>query len=210
MGTPGGIKALVEGAIDIALTARPLKADERSRSIIEAACMTTALVFASSHKPATGVTSAQLPGIFANPSPKWPDGTPLKIILRSRAGAENPFLVAAVPALGPALEVAYRRQGMPVGSTDQENAKLAMDVSGSLAVLTLLQIKSERLDLTVLTLDDVPATARTLANKTYPLPLRICAVISNEAAPPVVRFIAHLRSTAGQSLIESLGATLSE
>jgi phosphate transport system substrate-binding protein len=187
-----------------------LKVDERSNGLAEAACMTTALVFASSHKSATGVTRAQLPGIYAEASPKWPDGTALKVILRSRAGGENPYLVAAVPAMGPALDAAYRRHGMPVGSTDQENAKLAMDVAGSLAVTTLLQVKAERLDLTVLTLDGVPATAQTLANKTYPFPLRICMVVSNEAAPPVARFIAHLRSTAGQSLIESFGATLSE
>ena len=210
MGTPGGIKALVEGAIDIAIAARPLKADERSMGINEAACMTTALVFASSHKPATGVTRAQLPAIYADPGPKWPDGTPLKIILRSRAGGENPYLVAAVPAMGPAFDAAYRRHGMPVGATDQENAKLATDVAGSFAVTTLLQVKAERLGLTVLALDGVPASAQTLANKTYPFPLRICLTVSNEATPPVAQFIAHLRSTAGQSLIESLGATLSE
>jgi len=80
----------------------------------------------------------------------------------------------------------------------------------TLAVLTLLQIKSERLDLAVLPLDGVPATAQTLANKTYPFPMRICMVVANEAAPPVAQFIAHLRSIAGQSLIESFGATLAE
>ena len=172
--------------------------------------MTTALVFASSHKSATGITRTQLPGIYADASPKWPDGTSLKVILRSRAGGENPYLVAAVPAMGPAFDGAYRRPGMPVGSTDQENAKLATEISGSFAVMTLLQLKAERLNLTVLTLDDVPATARTLANKTYPFPLRICMVVANQPAPPVARFIAHLRSAAGQSLIESLGATMSE
>jgi hypothetical protein len=61
-----------------------------------------------------------------------------------------------------------------------------------------------------LTLDGVPATAQTLTNKTYPFPLRICLVAANQAVPAVARFIAHLRSTAGQSLIESLGAAMSE
>ena len=56
MGTPGGIKALAEGAIDIAVVARPLKPEEKQKGIGETACMTTALVFVSSHKAATGVT----------------------------------------------------------------------------------------------------------------------------------------------------------
>ena len=147
MGTPGGIKALAEGAIDIAVTARPLKPDERARGVSEAACMTTALVFASSHKDATGITRAQLPALYADASPKWPDGAPLKVILRSRSGSENPYLAAAVPNMGAAFEAAFKRPGVPVGSTDQDNAKLATEISGSFAVMTLLQIRGERLGL---------------------------------------------------------------
>src|SRR4051812_24967602 len=103
LGTPGGIKALIAGAIDIAVAARPLKPEERAYGIEEAACLTTALVFVSSHEKASGITQAQLPGFYADTSPNWPDGTPLKVILRSRAGSENPYLVAAIPAMGPAF-----------------------------------------------------------------------------------------------------------
>ena len=56
MGTPGGIKALVEGAIDVAVVARALKPEEKAKGVAEAACLTTALVFASSHKAAQGIT----------------------------------------------------------------------------------------------------------------------------------------------------------
>jgi phosphate transport system substrate-binding protein len=210
MGTPGGIKALIAGAIDIAVAARPLKPEEKALGLAEAACMATALVFVSSHKKASGVTLAQLPGFYADTSPNWPDGTPLKIILRSRAGSENPYLIAANPAMGAALDTAYKRQGMPVGSTDQENAKLALDTTGSFTVMTLLQVKAEHLDLNVLPLDGISPSAQTLANKTYPFPLRLCLVVSNRKQPASERFVAHLRSTAGTDLIESLGATLSD
>jgi phosphate transport system substrate-binding protein len=210
MGTPGGIKALIAGAIDIAVAARPLKPEEKAQGLEEAACMTTALVFVSSHRQAAGVTRAQLPGLYADTSPNWPDGTPLKIILRSRAGSENPYLVAAIPAMGPALDAAYKRQGMPVGSTDQENARLALDTAGSFTVMTLLQVKAEHIALNVLSLDGVGPSAQTLANKTYPFPLRLCLVVSNRKEPASARFIAHLRSSAGTNLIESLGAALSD
>ena len=210
MGTPGGIKALVEGAIDVAVVARALKPEEKAKGVAEAACLTTALVFASSHKAAQGITRAQLPDLYADPAPKWPDGLRLKIILRSRAGSENPYLVAAIPAMGPALDAAFKRPGMPVASTDQDNVKLAAQVTGSFAMMTLLQLKAENLDLQALDLDGIAASAATIANGTYPFPIRICALLPAEPAPAAARFVAHLRSAAGKTIVASLGAVPSD
>jgi len=210
MGTRGGIKALVQGAVDIAVVARSLKPDEKAKGVAEAACMTTALVFASSHKAALGVTRAQLPGLYADASPHWPNGMPLKVILRSRSGSENPYLAAAVPDMGPALEAAFLRPGIAVASTDQDNAKLALKIPGSLAVMTLLQLKAERLELQLLGFDGVVASAETIADKTYPFPIRICALLPGKPTPAATRFVARLRSAAGTAILASLGATPSE
>src|SRR5947207_11948488 len=68
MGTSGGIKAVLEGAIEIAVAARPLTAAEKSKGFGEVACVTTAVVFATSHKAASGMTTAGLPGIYADPA----------------------------------------------------------------------------------------------------------------------------------------------
>jgi phosphate transport system substrate-binding protein len=54
LGTSGGIEALAEGVIDVGLAARRLKPDEIAKGVSEAACMTTALVFAANH-PDQGV-----------------------------------------------------------------------------------------------------------------------------------------------------------
>ena len=79
LGTLGGIEALAEGAIDIGLAARGLKPEELAKEIREAACMTTALIFAANHQDqGYGIRSAELPALFRNPRPTWADGTPLK------------------------------------------------------------------------------------------------------------------------------------
>jgi hypothetical protein len=56
----------------------------------------------------------------------------------------------------------------------------------------------------------VAATAEAIANKTYPFPIRICLAIANESTRATARFIAHLRAPAGRSLMQSLGAIVSE
>jgi phosphate transport system substrate-binding protein len=206
MGTPGGIKALREKAIEIAVAARPLSPEERAGGIIEAACATTALVFASSRSQPGGITRAQLPAIYADPNPSWPDGMPLRVILRSRAGSENPFLIKTVPEMEAALAAAYQRPGMPVGSTDQENAEIAQRTAGSFAVTTLLQILSERLALHPLTLDGVAPSPASIAKGTYPMPFRLCMLTAAQPSSGTARYIAYIRSAAGQAKIRAFGA----
>ena len=76
--------------------------------------------------------------------------------------------------------------------------------------MTLLQLKAENLDLQALDLDGIAASAATIANGTYPFPIRICALLPAEPAPAAARFVAHLRSVAGKTIVESLGATPSD
>jgi phosphate transport system substrate-binding protein len=209
LGTPGGLRALDERAIDVAVVGRPLKAEEKAKGAAEAACMNTALVFASSHPAPSGLNQADLPGVYANASPTWPDGQALKVLLRARAGSENGYLAAAMPGMAAALESAYARPGVPVATTDQDNAELALQTAGSFAIMTLLQVRSERLDLRVLALDGVAPSTDALANKTYPMPVRICVVLPADPAPEATKFVAHLRSDTGRALLERLGATVS-
>lgn len=210
LGTPGGLRALSEGAIDVAVAGRPLKAEERAKGLVEAGCLTTALVFASSHPNPTGVSKADLPAIYADESPVWPDGQPLKLLLRSRAGSENAYLSAAIPGMAAAIDKAYSHSGVPVATTDQENADLAQRTAGSLAIMTLLQLRSERLNLRLVALDGVTASATTLADKSYPMTARICAVLPASPTPAAAKFAAHMRSADGAALIQSMGATLSD
>lgn len=205
LGTPGGIKALGAGAIDVAIAARPLKDEEKAIGIGEAACLTTALVFVTSREKAPGISLSSLPRLYADADPRWPDGQPLKVILRSPAGSENPYLMRLVPGMEEALAAAFRRPGIPVGATDQENAALAAQIEGSFAIATLLQIKAEKLKLVPLAIDGVEPGPKTLADRTYPMPNRVCFLLPAKAAPGAAKFIAFARSPAGEEIIRRHG-----
>lgn len=206
LGTSGGIRALTEGAIDIALAAREPTPQESAKGIEKSACFRTAMVFASSNPNPSGIELADLPNIYRSVNRKWPDGTPVKIILRSRVGSENDFMVAAVPAMAGALEDAYKRSGMPIGSTDQENAELAVRTAGSLSVMTLLQVRAEHLSLRMLPIDGNAASAETLSNNTYPLPIDICLLTMRNRPPGVSLFLGYFWSDAARARLKSLGA----
>ncbi|WP_037446123.1 PstS family phosphate ABC transporter substrate-binding protein [Skermanella stibiiresistens] len=210
LGTAGGIEALAEGVIDIGLAARALKPAEAARGIGEAACLTTALVFVANHKlrdqdPRDGIRRADLPALFRDPHATWPDGAPLKIILRARSGSEYPYLIKAVPGMDEALDDAHRRQGIPVGATDQENVDMALRTKGSLAITSLLQVRAENLPLRLVRLDGVAPSAKTLADGSYPFPYRICLLLPERPSAVGLKFVSFVTSPAGREALEALG-----
>lgn len=206
LGTPGGLRALQERAIDIAVTGRRLKPDERAKGFVEAFCLRTPLAFVSSHPAPPGVRSADLPRLYSEVSPRWPDGKPLNVILRTRAGSENGYLVAFEPKMAAALEAAYGRSGVPVATTDQENADRAQRIDGSLTVMSVLQLRAEKLDLRPVALDGVEPRAVSLEDRTYPLWVAVCAVTQGEPRPETRRLLSYLRSPAGLDLLRAYGA----
>lgn len=206
LGTNGGLKAVAVGELDIALSARPMKPEEAAKGLREAHCVTTALIFASSRPDPAGTSAARLPALYADAAPAWPDGMPLKVILRARSGSENPYLVEKVPGLADALAAAYRRPGMPIGTTDQENAEVAERTAGSFAVLTLMQLRTERLKLHPIAFEGVMPSPASIADGSYPLPMRLCLVLPANPSAGAVRFIRFLGSAEGRSLVEAAGA----
>ncbi len=206
LGSRGGIRAIIDNAVDIAVLQRSLTAAEREGGLQEGACATTPFVFVSSRPQPAGLRTQHIPGFFADLAPTWPDGSPLRVILRSRDGSTLQTLIRFNPGIEEAFLAASRRRGMPLGVTDQENAELAQRTEGSLAMMTLLQLRSERLALNPLAVDGIhPAT-----DPAYPIRNRFCLVLRAEPRAGTARFVAHVRSPAGQALLRSLGAEPAE
>lgn len=201
LGTPGGIEALADGAIDVAIAGRPLKPEEQKKGLHEASCMTTALVFAKSHPKPPSIDLAGVPDYYTSSAATWPDGTPMRVILRSRAGSENPYLARVIPGMGQALEAAYRRGGIPVGATDQENVDIAQRTPGSLTVSTMMQLVTEHVNLRIVPVNGVSPSPRTLEDGSYPFPLRICLVTRGQGPAGAVRFIEFTNSARGQEIL---------
>ncbi len=210
LGTPGGLRALVAGDIEVALAARPLNDGERAQGLREAACLKSAFVFATSRPAAPGIALADLPGIYARPDPRWPDGQPLKIILRSPSGSENAYLASLQPGMEEAIATASRRLGIPVGNTDQENVELLVRTAGSFGMTTLLQVRAEDVPLTPIAVNGIRPTATTIADGSYPMPMSLCVVLPAAPAAAADRFVLFLRSPPARELAAAYGAALKE
>jgi len=210
MGSGGGLKALRDGVIGASFSARRLKESEKAHGLHEVHCMSTPLVFATTHPTPGNFSRNELPAIYGNIRPNWEDGARMKIILRSRSGSEMPYLASQVPGLGEQFEAAYKRPDIAIGTSDQVNADLVRKITGSLAIMTLLQIKSENLNLNLASIDGIEPTPLTVSDQSYPFSLRVCLVLPKNPTRLALKFADQMVSPEGQKMIIDMGATPSD
>src|SRR5258708_25735084 len=158
LGSSGGIQALMEGALDLAVSSRPLKPTEAARGLREVACLRSPFVLATSSATAPSLARSDLVRLFTDPAASWPDGTPMRIVLRMRDDSDNFYLTDAIPGMAEALQTARMRPDLPIAATDQDNAGLLQEMTGSLGTTTLIQIRTEGVKLTPVPLDGVAPT----------------------------------------------------
>ena len=210
LGSGGGLVALAKGAIDVAVTARPLTPAEVQNGLRIAACTTTPFVLATSLTTPQSARKSDIAALFAGPAAAWPDGTPVRIVLRTRDDADNTFLIDHFPGMQAALENARHRPDVPIATSDQHNAELAQMIPGSLTSMTLMQIASERLNLLPIAIDGVTPSPAALDDKSYPFARTTCLILPRRPTPAAEAFIAFVLSNDGQRVLRRFGAAPSD
>lgn len=202
LGTTGGIRALLAGAIDIATSARPVTAAEQAAGASAQPYGRTPFAFVTSlREPPSNLTSSDVREIYALKHRTWPDATPIRVILRPKSDADTNFLIAQFPGIEAALDAAHARQTIPVAKTDQDNLDEAENLAGSFTGSALAAVRSERRNLRVLPLDGIAPELATIENGTY-RHVKTLYLVTSAATSPVARaFVDFVRSAQGSSLL---------
>jgi phosphate transport system substrate-binding protein len=197
LGSTGAIRALTDGKLDVAVSARPLNADEVAAGLRQVALLRTAFVLATSHQNQNGLKAADLPKILSEQTPVWGDGTPIRIILRPRSETDTTLLGEMFAGLDKAIEALRQRPEVPIAATDQDNVSLAERMPGSLTGTTLAQLKTEHPNLRVVPIDNVKPTLASFESGAYPFAKNLYFAVRANEAPGSRRFFEFLRSPQG-------------
>jgi phosphate transport system substrate-binding protein len=197
LGSAGAIRALTDGVIDIAVSARPLKANEAAAGLSQVIMMRTAYVLATSHRNPNALNSADLPRIFTVEKATWSDGATIRIILRPRSETDTALLGTLFRDMDAAIETARRRTDVPTAATDQDNVDLAERVPGSLIGTSASQLATEHPNLRVVRLDDVAPTFANFESGAYPFVKKLYVIVRRDGPAEAQRFVAFLRSPPG-------------
>lgn len=206
LGSGGGIKALMAGAIQIAVASRPLTAEERAKGLVERELIRTPFIFAVHQKaPVAKVTTGELAEIYAGTRGTWKDGTKTRPILRPATDIDTEVLSAMSPPMRLAVKTAHELPGKNIAVTDTDTADELERVPGAVGTSTLLLITSEKRSLKALELDGVAATTANLRSGRYPHQKSIYVIVSSRSGPAAQAFATYLASPAAAPLIAELG-----
>jgi len=206
LGSAGGIKALIAGKIDIALSARRLKEKEAAERIVAWEYARTPIVFAVNEDNVTDAISLQeAVAIYSGERTQWSDGGPIRLILRPETENDIQLLKDMSPEMKAAVESALARPELHVAMNDQDNAEVLEQVRGALGVTTLAQILAEERDLKPLAFEGQEGTVEALRVGSYPYAKLLYVVSRVHEQGAVADFLAFVASPAGQDILRSSG-----
>jgi phosphate transport system substrate-binding protein len=206
LGSSGGIKAVLQGAIDIAVSSRPLKQDETARGANNVEYARTPLVFVSpANTGKTDLTTAELEGIYSGEVQRWPDGSRLRLVMRPASESMTGDLRRISQKMDGAVTAALEREGMIVAVTDQDNAEILEKTRGSFGAITLTQVVAEGIKLQVFSYNGIIPSAGTLMDGSYPLSRSLFLVTGPEVKRPAQEFIQFIRSGPARNILRQNG-----
>jgi len=205
MGSSGSVKAVLAGRLDIGLSGRALSGEERSEGAVETRYARTPFVFGvNSNLKMTGLTVEGLAAIFAGKR-DWEDGKRIRLVLRPAEDSDISVLKGMSPAMNTAVDIALRRKGMIVATTDHDAADAIENVPGAIGGTMLSLLLSENRALRVISLDGVMPSLRTMADRSYPYSKAFFIVTKKNPPASVRRFIDFVRSPAGAAILAKNG-----
>jgi len=206
LGSSGGIKALLDGAIDIAISSRQLKDSEKmSKAIVLEYAKTPFIFITNSGTDIADLTEVELEKIYAGDMKTWPNGELIRPVLRPEADTDTSILKGISPTIERALKEALSRQGMIFAVTDQECAEKVENVKGSIGASTLTQIITEKRQVKVLSFNGIKPSLKALEDGSYPLYKRLNIVIAASASEKTSKFVDFVRSKTGRKILEDAG-----
>jgi phosphate transport system substrate-binding protein len=208
IGSGGGIRAVLKGAVAFSFASRPIKAKEKKKNpnIRSYTYGATPLALVSDKKrDAKGFTHAEVVSAFTRTRKKWADGTSIRIILREHRDSEMRILRAEFAEIGSAIDALRKDPGVPAATSDQVAADMAEKVPGSLTTSTVALIASEKRRLHLIPIDGVSPSAANLANGSYKMQRVMRIVYIQPLKGLAEKFVNFIKSDRGRKTLMELG-----
>ncbi len=207
VGSGGGISALLAGQIEVAVSNRkPKEAELSQQALVSVEYARTPFVVAVSRElGVTGLTSAQLAGLYADGAVTFPNGKRARPVLRLSDTADTELLKSFSPDVAKAVDAAMQRRGMLNANTDSDAADLLERTSGAFGASTLALIESEKRPLVALSIDNKVPSVDNLVSGAYPYYKPLFLIVGPEASSHAKRFASFVQSNAGQAVLRANG-----
>lgn len=206
IGSSGGLAALRDGVIDVALVSRPAREGELGPEFRVVPYARAAVVFAAHvDVPIRRVTVDDVIALYTRQRTTWRTNHAVKLLLREPGDSGTQAVLAAISGFADADAVARRHADARVLYRDGDMQDALLNTSGAIGLFDLGIVQLERLPIRVLAFDEVVPSLDTLRDGSYPLTKTLSFVVREPLDPTVARFLAFVDSPAGRAQIEAGG-----
>jgi phosphate transport system substrate-binding protein len=206
LGSGGGIKAVSAGAIDLAISSRPLKDKEKNPQLMSKPYAVTAMAIVTERSDAMdSLSTDDLVKIFDGRTKSWPDGKPIRIVLRPDQDTDTKVIKDSIPDLAASMEVARKIRGVVTGLTDQDAADFLEKIPGSLGFLSLSVVNGEKRRLSVISFNGVKPSAEKIQSDLYPAHKTFYFVWKESGSSAVREFLDFMDSQLARDVMEKTG-----
>ena len=205
VGSSGGVAALLDGVIDLALASRPLRGGERAAGLRAVAYAVTPVVVAvHTDVPARSLDAAGLAALLDGSRPTWSDGTPVVFVLREPGDSSVAVMTRAHPELARAIERARARGLHRVAVHDADVWPILESMPGAAAIVAEGDL-GRHPDVRAVPFEGHRPTVAAVATGRYPYRKRLFVVLPPRPTPAARRFAAYVTTPTARAVLREEG-----
>ena len=206
LGSNGAIRAVLAGAVDLAVLGKPLTEVEKAQGCQDWELGRTPFLVVTERKlPLPGFTVEQLAAIYSGKMTTWSDGSPIRLVVRNLFESDTLILRKMSPDMDRAVDVALARPGMLVAANDLENIDLLERTPDSLGTSNLALVQAQNRKLNALPIDGKEPTLAALRQGTYPYSKSIYLARGPKLSPVAQGFLEFILSASGKEILDRAG-----
>lgn len=210
LGSSGAVKALIAGALDIAVISKTLNPDEAAQGIkLHYFGKTPLVIVTGSNVPVKEISTLELEEIYSGRTRKWSNGENIRVVLRPLADTGTKILRGLSTGMGEAVTLAQSRRGMVIAMTDPESNRSVANMVGSIGTAGLTNVLIEKRALKILSLNGIMPTTASLADESYPLAKELFFATKEQISESEQKFLDFICSERGRAIAENLGVLTS-
>lgn len=206
LGSNGAIRAVLAGAVDLAVLGKPLTEAEKAQGCQDWELGRTPFLVVTERKlPLPGFTVEQLAAIYSGKMTTWSDGAPIRLVVRNQFESDTLILRKMSPDMDRAVDVALARPGMLVAANDLENIDLLERTPDSLGTSNLALVQAQNRKLNALPIDGKEPTLAAMRQGTYPYSKSIYLARGPKLSPVAQGFLEFILSASGKEILDRAG-----
>jgi phosphate transport system substrate-binding protein len=206
IGSGGGVRALLDGVIDIALISRPLREGEHEQGLVTTPYARVPVVVAAHGSvPDRDLQSEQLVSLYAGVQRTWSDGSRVVVLQREPGDSSHEAVGHVLPGFEEANATAYHESRWRVLYRDDAMREALTDTHGSVGLFGQGAIPSG-LPVRAMTIDGVTPSLESVRSGAYPFTKDFSFVTRGAPTGQARAFIDFALSPTGRLITEASGA----